>query len=217
MVVKLLIMINRKAKRIIVIFLISVIAVYLLILIVGAGIALYDAAHLEEKMNNKYIDSGFDGWKKIEVDYGYEFMIPDEWKIFKNSHNHFIEYGGKVIAYVKVVETSEYETETFFEQLLNTEIKEFSEQPIDRFTRIDGSSFCKYIVNGENSYYHLKISRSKHYVNILFTNVSESEEEFTDFAQAIAYSALVNQGQSETIRGRFYDRRLIAFVLSYSW
>ncbi len=180
-----------KLKRIILISAIVVVSAYLLCLVIGACIVLYDAANLDKKLDNKYIDNDFYGWKKLEVDYGYDLMIPGEWKITEKSGNKFLECNGEVVAYVKVIKSSDYvETKTFFQQLLNVQINEFVECPAEGFTRIDLSSLCRCVVNEDDTFYHLQISRSEHDINIVFTSAFESEDEIVHIAQAITYSAL---------------------------
>ena len=54
---------------------------------------------VKEELNNRYIDSNYDGWKAISIGVIESFMIPEEWEMMESEGIMLITNNGDEIGY----------------------------------------------------------------------------------------------------------------------
>ena len=149
---------------------------------------------VKEELNNRYIDSNYDGWNAISIGVIESFMIPEEWEMMESEGIMLITNNGDEIGYAALLGKNRkvQDTHAFFNILAPDQTCTIEREVIDDVLQIDASYFFRAEMEGKSlnrSLYCIYLYDDYDYQFILALNENCYEySSICDIAEAIIYS-----------------------------
>ena len=149
---------------------------------------------VKEELNNRYIDSNYDGWKAISIGVIESFMIPEEWEMVESEGIMLNTNNGDEIGYAALLGKNRkvQDTHAFFNILAPDQTCTIEREVIDDVLQIDASYFFRAEMEGKSlnrSLYCIYLYDDYDYQFILALNENCYEySSICDIAEAIIYS-----------------------------
>ena len=107
---------------------------------------------VKEELNNRYIDSNYDGWKAISIGVIESFMIPEEWEMMESEGIMLITNNGDEIGYAALLGKNRkvQDTHAFFNILAPDQTCTIEREVIDDVLQIDASYFFRAEMEGKS-------------------------------------------------------------------
>ena len=165
--------------------------VVFVIFYIGLAMFAIGGEHLMAKwdLDNAYIDSQYENWKKVTTSTGEPFMIPEHWN-YVEDHNgiRITDKKDNVIAKgIDLQKDASVAKEAFLSDLLSYPVDEIKET-CHRAMRINRTGEVTAIGEKKETIPYIRLWTENRDIYLYFTDVPVSDEKWQEIAEAIVYA-----------------------------